>query len=253
MISAENIKTQIQALIDKSNETTGNTDTDLTAAVESLINGYGKSGDSGANPLDHVTQLYFAYSYSSFEEGTELDITFGNALSEQPIGTTNVLGYTFYRATGLKSVKVTCGYPLITPYNIAHFYEGVNNNNVLEKVDLSGMNALIPNSINRTFSNCKVLKEVIGDFDLTNCASSTNAFYYCNALEEIRFVEKTIYKDLAFATSPLLSDKSIQSIIDGLADLTDTDLQTITFHSDVVDKLTDEQYEQIESKNWAVG
>ena len=44
MATADNVKLKIQGLINKSNETTGNADTDLTSAVNSLVEGYGKGG-----------------------------------------------------------------------------------------------------------------------------------------------------------------------------------------------------------------
>lgn len=44
MATAESVKTKIRGLIDSANSTTGNTDADLTTAVDSLIAGYGSGG-----------------------------------------------------------------------------------------------------------------------------------------------------------------------------------------------------------------
>ena len=66
----------------------------------------------------------------------------------------------------------------------------------------------------------------------------------------IKFVEKSIKASIAFAQSSLLSDESIQSIIDGLA--TVETAQTLTLHADVKAKLTDEQIAQITIKNWSL-
>lgn len=44
MATAESVKTKIQGLIDKANETTGNADADLTTAVAALIEGFGAGG-----------------------------------------------------------------------------------------------------------------------------------------------------------------------------------------------------------------
>ena len=49
-----------------------------------------------------------------------------------------------------------------------------------------------------------------------------------------------------------LSDETIQSIIDGLADLTEQTTQTITFYATVGAKLTDEQKATITAKNWTL-
>lgn len=43
MATAESVKTKIQGLIDSANTTTGNSDTDLTTAVNTLISGFGRT------------------------------------------------------------------------------------------------------------------------------------------------------------------------------------------------------------------
>lgn len=49
MATAESVKSKIQGLIDRANSVTGNTDTDLIAAVEALIAGYGKTAENAAD------------------------------------------------------------------------------------------------------------------------------------------------------------------------------------------------------------
>jgi hypothetical protein len=46
MATAASVKAKIIGLIDKSNATTGNTDADLTTAVDALVEGYGKGGST---------------------------------------------------------------------------------------------------------------------------------------------------------------------------------------------------------------
>ena len=77
-------------------------------------------------------------------------------------------------------------------------------------------------------------------------------FYHCYALKNISFVAGCIKKSISFAQSDKLTDESIQSIIDGLADLTGQTAQTITFHPDVKNKLTEEQIASVTSKNWNI-
>jgi hypothetical protein len=67
-------------------------------------------------------------------------------------------------------------------------------------------------------------------------------------LEDIQFVENTIRFSTSFAHCNLLSDKSVQSIINGLAAVGTT--QTLTLHADVKAKLTQTQLDTITSKNW---
>lgn len=48
MATADGVKNKIQGLIDSANATTGNTDTDLTTAVDALIAGFG-AGSTGVS------------------------------------------------------------------------------------------------------------------------------------------------------------------------------------------------------------
>ena len=101
------------------------------------------------------------------------------------------------------------------------------------------------------FFKCRALT-TIPLIDTSKGTSFNQMFYGCTSLENISFVANCIKKSISFAQSPLLIDESIQSIIDGLVDLTGQTAQTITFHSDVKNKLTEEQIAQITSKNWTL-
>lgn len=81
--------------------------------------------------------------------------------------------------------------------------------------------------------------------------SYSQAFNICNSLKNIAF-EGEIGKTIALANSKLLSNESVQSIIDHLVDLTGSTAQTLTLHADVKAKLTDEQIASITSKNWTL-
>ena len=100
--------------------------------------------------------------------------------------------------------------------------------------------------------NSSKLHTILGNFDLSQCTNTTMAFYGCSALENISFVKETIKISISFSHSLLLSNESIQSIIDGLADLTGGTAQTLTLHTNVGAKLTDEQKATITAKNWTL-
>ena len=61
-----------------------------------------------------------------------------------------------------------------------------------------------------------------------------------------------IGKSFVIKDSPLLSDASVQSIIDCLKDLTGAAAQTLTLHATVGGKLTDAQKAAITAKNWTL-
>lgn len=76
-----------------------------------------------------------------------------------------------------------------------------------------------------------------------------NCFSACGKLEEFT-IEGNIGQAFNMAHCNLLTDDSIQSIIDALATVTTT--QTLTLHKDVKAKLTEAQLTQITSKNWTL-
>jgi hypothetical protein len=82
---------------------------------------------------------------------------------------------------------------------------------------------------------------------LCNSKNNVNFASYANKIKEIRFVPNCIKLSIGI-NSYVLSDESIQSIIDGLA--TVETAQTLTLHADVKEKLTEEQLATITSKNW---
>ena len=77
-------------------------------------------------------------------------------------------------------------------------------------------------------------------------------FGYCDSLKEVRFVPNSIVYSINFASSPLLSNDTINSIIDGLADMTGKTAMVLTLHADVKAKLTEEQIASITAKNWTL-
>lgn len=101
------------------------------------------------------------------------------------------------------------------------------------------------------FNYC-IETKTIEILDFSSSTNNLNAFLYCYALENIKIVPKTIKKIISFEHSDKLTDESIQSIIDGLADLTGQTAQTITFHTTVKNKLTEEQIASATSKNWNI-
>lgn len=87
-----------------------------------------------------------------------------------------------------------------------------------------------------------------------NFSSLTNTltFSYLSLLEYIRFAPATMKQSLNMSACKSLSNESIQSVIDGLADLTGAGAKTLTFHADVGNKLTQAQKDAISAKNWTL-
>ena len=105
-------------------------------------------------------------------------------------------------------------------------------------------------NIQRTFRNNYYL-HTIRKLIFSASSSFNSTFMGCSKLENIVF-EGEIAKSIPINQSPKLSDASIQSLIDCLADLTDGTTQTLTLHADVKAKLTDAQIAIITNKNWTL-
>ena len=108
-------------------------------------------------------------------------------------------------------------------------------------------------NMSNIFSGLRALEVIDGDpLDFSSATNINNIFNGCASLKEVRFKKESIKVSFSCAYAYSLSSESIQSIIDGLADLTGQEAQTITFDSTAKAKLTKEQIESITSKNWVL-
>lgn len=90
----------------------------------------------------------------------------------------------------------------------------------------------------------------IGRIDITNVGSVTDMFLGAGELKNICF-EGVIPKSISLVSCTKLTTGTIQNIIDHLATVETT--CKITFASNVVNKLTDDQLLAITAKGWEVG
>ncbi len=102
------------------------------------------------------------------------------------------------------------------------------------------------------FRGCETLEIIDGTPLDFSSATSLNIFNLCFSVVELRVVPQSIKVSLTCSYSPYLSNETIQSIIDGLADLTGQTTQTLGLHADVKERLTEEQIATITSKNWTL-
>ena len=144
-------------------------------------------------------------------------------------------------------------------------------NNAGITLDFSGVTGA---SNNQMLTDSKITR--IGVVDLSACTLLNYTFFYAQFLETVEKViladtpptlnsaflglpkltnitfEGVIGYSVSFGDSPLLTNESVQSIIDHLRDLTDAASQTLTFHATVGGKLTDAQKAAITAKNWTL-
>lgn len=121
----------------------------------------------------------------------------------------------------------------------------------LKKISFSPkLNAL---NVTLLFNGRGSLEEIIGELDLSKITSATaqkNPFNGCTSLVEVRFTKESIKYNLSFTQSSQLSDESIQSILDGLANVSTT--RTLSLNSAVYAKLTEEQKQSATDKGWTI-
>lgn len=112
---------------------------------------------------------------------------------------------------------------------------------------------LIGYSYQYMFYNQQYLENINGEIDFTKISATTGTnlmFYACNNLKEVRFTKESLKYDLQMAQSESLSLESLQSIIDGLGNVTTT--RTLSLNSTAYNKLTEEQKQSATDKGWTI-
>lgn len=104
--------------------------------------------------------------------------------------------------------------------------------------------------LNNSFASASQMRELT--LSVKEKVQCSNVFQACRSLTELTILNGTFGTSIGFGDSPLLSDASIQSIINALADLTGATAQNVTFHADVGGKLTAAQKAAITAKNWTL-
>lgn len=112
---------------------------------------------------------------------------------------------------------------------------------------------LIGTSFQYMFYNQQFLENINGEIDFTKISVTTGTglmFYACNNLKEVRFTKESLKYNLQMAQSGSLSLESLQSIIDGLGNVTTT--STLSLNSTAYNKLTEEQKQSATDKGWTI-
>ena len=86
------------------------------------------------------------------------------------------------------------------------------------------------------------------------CTAYTNAFFYQSALTSLVFTEDSVIAaNISFAQSALLTDESINSIINALQDRNGSTTLTLTVHQNVYNRMVaDGRNALVTAKNWTL-
>ena len=207
--------------------------------------GYGEGYEKGGNVTRYMRNFQAQFSDVVFPEGYEMDLAISGSFYNSTIN------QFIYRAKGIRKLKLSCVQKGATITADYAFAGSGSDQSPLEVVDLSDFGCII-SSASVIFAYSPKLKTIIGELDFSACTRFISPFVECDGLEDVRFVVGCLKASISFDKSQLLSAESIQSIIDGLADLTGGTAQTLTLHATVKAKLTEAQIAQITSKNWTL-
>ena len=190
-------------------------------------------GSNSENSLYYATKLDGVYSAANFPENYSLTIRTKNVPT---------LYQAFGAAVNLKHLKLIIE-DKETPIQFSQTFRSCG----AETVDLSETSCKLTSSCAYCFFQATT-KNIIGALDLSACTDLNYAFF--SPIEEVRIVPGSIYIDVRF-NSGGLTPESIESIIEGLADLTGQTTRTLTLNG-VWNKLTEDQLQRITNKNWSL-
>ena len=205
--------------------------------------GYADGYAEGRDIWNYVRSIAGAFQNNTFPTGTNFVLNIPNLLIAANAGSFN---YTFRSATGLESITLKCTTRGI-PMNSHGAFSRCSD---LKFLDLSEFNTTFGTSTD-VFYSCSKLEEIRGEIENTT-TNWTLWFASCVKLREVRFKANSIKGQIDLKACSLLSAESIQSIVDGLADMTGGTSYKLTLHADVKAKLTEEQLATIAAKNWTV-
>ena len=211
---------------------------------EGYEQGYAAGYVEGRDIWNYVRSIAGAFQNNTFPTGTNFVLNIPNLSIAANAGSLN---YTFRSSTGLESITLKC-----TTRGVAMNAHGAFSRcSDLKFLDLSEFNTTFGTSTD-VFYSCSKLEEIRGEIENTT-TNWTLWFASCVKLREVRFKANSIKGAFTIAQSPLLSAESVQSIVDGLADMTGGTSYKLTLHADVKAKLTEEQLATIAAKNWTMG
>lgn len=191
--------------------------------------------DNGRELLLYATSLSSMFKKATFPENSKLTLNIPNCLD---------LNATFNQTKNIKELKL-----ISNNEALMSFYFTFQDNIMIEVIDISEFSPKIERFYSAFTGNANLV-EIRGEIDLSETIDHTNNFTYLGKLQEVRFKANTAKASFGFRDSSKLSNESVQSIINGLADLTGASAQTLTLHTTVKAKLTEAQIAAITSKNW---
>lgn len=94
------------------------------------------------------------------------------------------------------------------------------------------------------------IETINGMLDFSNCTTIDRPFLYCSALKNVTIANGSIHTDFDISSTSVLTNESVQSIVDGLADITGSSALTVTFSLN--QPISQAQADNISAKGWTL-
>lgn len=223
----------------------------LTTIAENTPKVYGKGYEDGKNSVVDIARTLKSARFQNLN-------LFGKTEFELNFDVWESNFQNLFQITNETNRNVTCEHLTINcPYaveslNQMFYCQYPYTDEKLKIITLNIDTSKCTNYLN-AFTQMLALEVIDGtpfDFSSVTNASYMTGFANIPKLVECRFVSNNIKLNFNISKSPNLSADTIQSIIDGLADLTGGTAQTLTLHATVGAKLTETQKATITAKNW---
>lgn len=197
--------------------------------------------DSYLNPTGYAV---WAYRFAGIGWN---DRTFNPPADIVPINSASMM----FASCGVTDLEASCkkygisiDFSKVTSFSQIFTDSYITHVGVIDTRSASNMNNIFFNAIKMVTVDKIILKQ-------DGSQTINSGFNNARELQNITF-EGVIGNSISFIHSPLLTDASVQSIIDHLKDLTGATAQTLTLHATVGGKLTPEQKAAITAKNWTL-
>lgn len=94
------------------------------------------------------------------------------------------------------------------------------------------------------------IETINGTLDFSNCTTLDRPFLDCSALKNITVANGSIHANFDISSTSVLTNESVQSVVDGLADITGSASYTVTFNAN--QPITRAQADSISTKGWTL-
>lgn len=212
---------------------------------------YDQGYEDGKNSVVQIDRLVKSCTFPSLNVfGTaEVELNFDNILS-----LVNLFQVTsaVNKNTTVEHLTINCSTLPTSIQQVIYSNGSSSDDTVLKRLTFNVDTSKCMSFANAFTGRCGL--EIIDGkpLDFSASTQSINPFNRCYALTDFRVVAETISQSFSLPSSTNLSTDTIQSVIDGLADLTDSTTQTLALYATVAAKLTDEQKAAITAKNWTL-